>query len=283
MGFDLGWDDLLYLTPAAPFKALSDASGILSGADDARDSEKKMQGDIWDQRQINKNKQYDLLGGMQAPQMSPEMDRRLKALEDDSKPGPLVSDPYFQGQRAAVAQGGQQALSSVGNRRAAYDTSGGFSNQGSISDIYDRMGSQLAQVGAQSAQLKDQKSQVAAQARQAFTDSQVAYNNAIQQAKMAIESGDSQLAMQAISAAYQARENAANAQRQMTGQLLAIGGQIGAAAVGGGGGGGGASTATTYPQTAVSVSPAYTPTSPQQYADQASLPWAFSRSSGRGI
>lgn len=195
-------------------------SSALSGSDEANQRADKFQGDLAGQRANARTAQYNLLNGMQAPTVSPEMERRIRALEAESAPGPLVEDPLFQGDRAALVQGGQQALSGVQNVQKGYHTSGGFSNQGSISDVYDRLGAQLAQLGQQSRAVKEQKRDVAAQARQQIADGQTAYNNAIVQAKMAIESGDAAAANAAIQSAYQAKENIAQAQRQMTGSLI---------------------------------------------------------------
>lgn len=166
-------------------------------------------------RQQNKQNQYNLLGQMQGPQVSPLIQQRIKALQDQSKSSSLVEDPYFQQQRSQLVQGGQNALASVQNKNRAYNTAGGFANTGSVQNIYDRLGSQLAGLVQQSINLKDQKSQQAAQMSQGLADAQTAYNNSIVQAKMAIEAGDAQAAQQAMAQAYAAREQVQQRQNQL--------------------------------------------------------------------
>lgn len=186
-------------------------AGLFGGGDDDTQKYLDQQNAL---REQTKQNQLGYLGQLQAPTVSDATRRRITALEDESKPTSLVEDPYFQGQRATLVQGGQQALSSTDNAHAAYGTTGGFSNQGSAADIYDRLGGQLAQLGGQSAQLKDQKANQAAQMQQQIQDSQTAFQNAQIQAKIAIESGDSASASAAIQAAMQAKAayNAANQQ-----------------------------------------------------------------------
>lgn len=255
-------------------------SGGLSGADDSRQREDQSQWDQGELRKGAKQKQYDLLGQIQAPTMSPQMETRLKALEDQSQPGELSQDPYFQGVRSQLVQGGQQALSGVQNNHAAYGTEGGFSNQGSAHDVYDRLGSQMASLGQQSVNLKDQKAGMAAQARQQFADAQTQYQNAQTRAKMAIEAGDTQAALAAMQQAYAARENIQAAQNQMTGSLISAGT---AAATGGVG----KANQPANSQQALPSEPSgggdpYAATSGDQYAATASLPYAYQRAGSRG-
>jgi hypothetical protein len=206
----------------------------LSGAEDMERRLAEFEERQRREREQAKAKQYDLVGQLRAPQFSDQYVSRIKALEDESKPTSLVEDPLFQGDRATLVQGGQQALSGIQNQQRAQDVSGGFSNTGSVNDIYDRLGVELSALGQKSRQVKEQKRDVAAQARQQMVDAQVNFDNAVLQAKSAIESGDSQMAMAMIERAYQAREGIAAAERQMLGQLLSLGGTLGSAAAGGG-------------------------------------------------
>lgn len=203
-----------------PLRPITGVAGALSGKDEAEERADQRLREQGISRQQAKQKQYDLLGQMQGPSMTPAMERRLRALEEQSQPSELSQDPYFQASRANLVQGGQQALSGVQNKQAAYNTQGGFRNQGSINDVYDRLGAQMAQLGQQSVGLKDQKAMQAAQARQQFDEAQISYQNAQVKAKMAIESGDTQAALAALQQAYAARDAAQNAQAQMTGSLV---------------------------------------------------------------
>lgn len=268
-----------------PINGLNYLSGGLAGTDAANERADKYQADLYGQRQYAKQKQYDLINSLQAPQTSDATLKRIAALEDQSKEGPLSQDPYFQGARANLVQGGEQALSSVQNQQRAHDNSGGFANQGSINDVYDRLGAQMAQLGQQSVAVKDQKAQVAAQARQAIVDNQIAFQNSVAQAKMAVESGDSSTAMQAIQAAYTARENIAQAQRQMEASLIGAATSVGAAAAGAPGAGGGGQS-QSYQQQQIptvngsgatsSVNP-YGASTGDYYSSMANQPWAYQR------
>lgn len=179
-------------------------AGWLSG--DGGDNEEEKAKALAAERQKGKDTQYALLNSMQAPVQTASTAARIKALEDQSKSSSLVEDPYFQAQRAGLVQGGQQALSSVNNIDKGQGISGGFSNAGSASDIYDRLSGQLSQLGQNSVNLKDQKATQAAQMQQNFADAQSAFANAQIQAKMAIEAGDSASAMAAIQDAYEAKQ-----------------------------------------------------------------------------
>lgn len=193
-----------------------DLQGFLSdpsGANAANDRLLGYQNSSAAQRAAAKAKQYELLGSLKGPQVSDQVRNRIRALETESRPTSLVEDPYFQGQRATLVQGGQQALSSVQNNQKAQGTSGGFSNQGSVNDIYDRLGAQLSQLGQQSANVKSSKADQAAQMQQAIADGQIAFDNAVTNAKIAIESGDAAAASQALQQAYAAREQVVQNQR----------------------------------------------------------------------
>ncbi len=169
----------------------------------------ELQRQLEQKRQQSKQAQFALLD----QQMTPMMQNRIKALNDQSQAGPLATDPYFQGQRALAVQGGQQALSGVQNVNRAQGISGGFSNTGSINDVYDRLGGQLADLGGQSAALKDQKAQQAAELQQNFQNYQT-------QARMAIESGDYQAAQQALQAAFDTKQKIADAANQNQSSVL---------------------------------------------------------------
>lgn len=177
------------------------------------------------------------LNAQQAPKLSPQMEARLKALEGESQAGPLVSDPYFQADRAALVTGGQEALARVQNRQAATGATGGFSNQGSISDIYDRLGAQMAELGQRSADLKAKKADSVAQMRQDQTNAEIAYANAIEQARAAIEAGDMASAQAAMQYAIQVKSAAEKASRDFWGSIaggvLRAGGAVAGAAIGG--------------------------------------------------
>lgn len=192
--------------------------GFFGSSDD--DLEAQYQQQMAQERAQAKAAQYAALGTMQAPSLSDATKARIAALEDQSKATSLAEDPYFQAQRAGLVQGGQQALSNIANTQRAQGTTGGFANQGSIGDAYDRLSAQLSGLGQQSINLKDQKAQQAASMQQQFLDSQNAFANAQARAKMAIEAGDSQGAASAIQEAYKARTQSQNQQNQALGQMF---------------------------------------------------------------
>jgi hypothetical protein len=202
---------------------LGGIAGWLMGGDDDQEEYQKQ---VADQRARSKAAQMGYVDSMQGPTLSDSMRRRIAALEDESKATPLVEDPYFQGQRATAVQGGQKALSQVDNAHAAYGTSGGFSNQGSAQDAYDRLSGQLAGLGEASTKLKSQKADQAAQMQQGILDAQTAFHNAQAQARAAIEAGDSATAMQAINAAYAAKQKESELNQQMMGSLLSAGATV---------------------------------------------------------
>jgi len=196
--------------------------GLFGGNDD--DELKQYMADLEAQRAQTKLRQEGLVRTMQAPVISAAYQNRIKALEDQSKPTTLAEDPYFQGQRAMAVQGGQQALSGVQNQNRGQNVTGGFTNIGSTNDVYDRLSAQLSGLAQNSAQLKDQKAQQAADMQQARQDAQTNFENARQQALLAIEAGDSAAATQAIQAAYEAKAKIAEADQQMlTGALESAG------------------------------------------------------------
>jgi len=186
----------------------------------------KYQWDAGEDRKKAKEKQLELnrtLRSSTMPTFSPEMETRLKALQDESAPGELSQDPYFQGQRAIAVQGGQQALSGVQNHQGAYGTSGGFSNQGSIQDVYDRLSGRLAGLAQDSANLKSQKADRVAESRQHMADLRRAQESAFIRAQMAIESGDAAASQAALAQAFDAKEKIAAYQRQLGAQLINTG------------------------------------------------------------
>lgn len=257
---------------------------LIDQPDDARDradANQQSQKDLIDK---STQDQYNYVNQMQGPTLTDATQRRLKALDDQSQPGELSQDPYFQASRAQLVQGGQQALSGVQNRQAAYGTAGGFANQGSVNDVYDRLGSQMAQLGQQSVALKDQKANQAAQLRQQFNDAQTAFSNAQTQARMAIADGNTQKALAAMQAAYAAKEAITQAQLKMVGTGIQAagtiaGGMLGGppgAAAGAAAGGGIGDAATT------AASDPYAATTGEQYAASASLPWAYQRAGAGG-
>lgn len=213
MGF---FDDINPFNNDGFANKIVDPLDIISGR-----SEEARQGNFANQdllRRQAKQRQLDLLAGRKAPQMTPQMTARLAALEQEGQKGPLVADPEFQGYRSAVVTGGRQALAGVQNRQAATGTQGGFSNVGSMQNTYDRVGNQLAQLGQAQNIRKGQKLDQAAQGRQAFADSQIEFDNAIIQAKMAIEAQDSA----ALSDAYN-RMAAAKAQADQANKAMILG------------------------------------------------------------
>ena len=109
------------------------------------------------------------------------------------------------------------------------DVSGGFKNVGSMQDVYDRLGAQLAQLGQQSTQRKAQSRDAAAEVRQGIADAQISYDNEILRAKMAIEAGDAAAAQDAMNKAYAARETI----KQRTQQLFMGAAKLGVVALSG--------------------------------------------------
>lgn len=247
--FDDAWDAFSKYTPTG---WVLDGALDITGrhADDARNA--YFQDDLR-RRAAQKQRQLALLSQKKAPVMAPEMEARIKALEEESKPGPLVANPEFQGNRAQLVMGGRAALASVQNRQAASNTRGGFSNVGSMQNVYDRLGAQLGQLGQQATVRKEQKRDTAAQARQAFADAQTQHQNALIDAQMAIEAGDSNALNDAYARIYAAQVQADQARRAM---LV----NMGATAVSAVAGAGGRTPASTPDASAYAAqSPMYGP------------------------
>lgn len=163
------------------------------------------------------------VGNLRAPTQTDATKRRISALEEESKPGALVADPEFQAQRATLVQGGQQALSGVQNTQRTTGATGGFSNQGSIADVYDRLGGQLSQLGQQSNQLKQSKAKEAADMQQSYADAVTDFQNNQEKMRSAIESGDSDLAMEYMNRAYDAQQKISQNYRQAEQQAISGG------------------------------------------------------------
>lgn len=248
-----------------------------------------------------KEKQYGFLDQQTAPSYTPQVQARIKALESESQPTTLAEDPYFQGQRSTIVRGGERALASVQNTQRAAGTAGGFRNQGSIADVYDRLGGQLADLGGKSVALKSAKADQAAQMHQSLADAQTAYQNAVLQAKSAIESGDAAAAQAAIQAAIQAKETHDQATRAFWGNVIggvvtaggavaggALAGGAKAAATAGAGVAGGAAQMTSANGSGefggAPYSGGYGPGAPNLdpsmggYDPRISMPWAYQRS-----
>lgn len=164
-------------------------------------------------RRRNKKIQLDMLDQKKGPAWTPQQEARIKALEQESNLK-LHEDPQFQTQMRMATGGGAQALSGIQNRQAASGATGGFSNQGSISDVYDRLGTQLAMLAQNQNQFAGQKRDAAAQARQSLADAQLAFENAKVDARMAIEQGDYQAVASAMDRLYAAQAQADAAMRQ---------------------------------------------------------------------
>lgn len=212
---------------------LTELPSLLSGSEQMREDAERERQEQAGLRWESKQKQLGLLENMRAPEASSLTRARLAALQEESKPGALVEDPLFQGDRTRLLQGGTSELAGVGNIRRGYGMgSGGFRNVGSEQDIADRVGAQLAALGQQSRQVKEQKRDIASELQQSIDDAKINYANSITQAKMAIEAGDSQAASMAIQQAYAARQAASAADRQMAAALISGGSTIAGAALG---------------------------------------------------
>jgi hypothetical protein len=148
-----------------------------------------------------------------------------------------------------LVQGGQQALSGVANKRLGYGATGGFSNMGSISDIYDRLGTQLSQLGQESRQVKETKRDVVAQSYQAAADAERDFQNNQKKAEAAIIAGDIEAANRFMQAATEAEVRMRNAQADFTqsiaGNVIKGGLTAGAYALGGPAAAGGSLGAAT--------------------------------------
>lgn len=144
-----------------------------------------------EERRRWKQQQLGLLASKKGPEMTAEREARIKALEQEGNTS-LEQDPHFQTQMRRATGGGAQALSGIQNQQAASGAVGGFANQGSIQDVYDRLGTQLAGIGQEQHAFKEAAANKAADARQSFSDSKIAFENAQTDARMAIEAGDHQ-------------------------------------------------------------------------------------------
>lgn len=177
--------------------------------------------------------QLGYLDTLKAPEVSPQVQRRIAMLNEQSQDRPIVTDPFFQGQRAQVVQGGAQALAGVANQQMGRDVRGGFQNTGNIQDVYDRLGAQLAGVGQNAAQRRDQAAQQAAEMDQAILDKRIEFDNAKVRAQMAIAAGDAAAAQAALQQAFQAQSQIDNMERQFYGGVMQIGGTIAGGVMGG--------------------------------------------------
>lgn len=212
---------------------LSEAVPVLSGSAAKKKAQEEYQAQAQAERKRKLNNQLNTLGSMQAPQLSPLASKRIAALEAESAPKALAEDPLYAGQRAAVLGAGQQLQSGVENEQLGRNVRGGFANIGSTADIQDRLGVQLAQLGSQAKATQEKKRDMAAQAQQAAQDAQVEFQNAQARARMAIEAGDSDLALSFITQAMQAKQAAAEAERQMYAGIIGTAGTIAGGMMGG--------------------------------------------------
>jgi hypothetical protein len=171
-----------------------------------------------------KQNQLNLLGQLKGPSVSPQQEARIKALEQESQLS-LLNDPSFQAAQQRATRGGAAALSAVQNKQAATGAAGGFQNVGSMQDVYDRLGMELADIGQAQTMYKEQKRNTAADMRQGIADAQIDFENAKVNARMAIEAGDAAAAQQAMQQAYAAREAIKNRTQQLIlgGAQMAVG------------------------------------------------------------
>jgi hypothetical protein len=202
------------------------------------------------------------------PEMTSDVSNRIAAWQQESaKPtdtsyfdkqvheGPLATDTRFQRDQNLISAGAASQAANVVNRQAATGTRGGFQNVGSIADVYDRLGTQLAGLGQRQQELnqnirqqkfgymeqerarKEQLADRAAQAKQQFLDSQIAHDNMLKQARGAIETGDIDLGMKLIGDADKLRREQQLRYEQFWGNVL--GGVVQAAGAAAGGPAGG--------------------------------------------
>jgi hypothetical protein len=235
----------------------------LTGAREKQSELERFQAEQKKQREESKQRRLAALGGLQGPQVGEQSKARLAALQEESKApidtsyfdkgvfqGPLSQDPRLQAERAQAVTGGASALANVQNTQRATGASGGFRNIGSVSDIYDRLGAQMAQLSGRAYDLNRQteaqkmqyvqgetarreaKRAEAAALEQSAIDAQLAFQNAQARARDAIEAGDDAAAMQATLEAYQARQAGIDADRKL--KMGIVGGAIqgGATALG---------------------------------------------------
>jgi hypothetical protein len=250
-------------------------SALDFSGDQAEERLNNFQGQSAAQRAAAKRQQYALLGELKGPKATPQQEARIKALEEESKLS-LINDPNFQSPMRQATSGGAAALSSIQNKQAATGAVGGFQNVGSISDVYDRVGGQLAEIAQNQNQVKEQKRDTAADLRQSIADAEIAYQNSITNAKIAIESGDAQAAQTALAQAYQAREAIQNRTQQM---VLGLGGMA-VSAFAGAPAAPKAAAPTTSAQSPYLGDYSQAPTSSITYGDRENIPY-YQSSYGR--
>jgi hypothetical protein len=170
--------------------------GMISG--DAQRKKDQEQADFI--RNLGRERALNALSAQSAPGVSGAMQKRLAALEEESKPVPFSQDPTIQGERAQLLGGGARALSSIQNKQRAFGLQGGFSNIGSQQDVQDRLGGALSELAQKSRLEKESKADRVAQFYQQIDEAQNAFENARQAARAAIQ--------------------------QMYGQLVGVGGTI---------------------------------------------------------
>ena len=216
------------------------------------------------------NRRRAMLSGLPSrkPEQTSEMRDRISAWQAESKAptdlsyfdkqiheGPLATDWRFQRDQALAAKGAVSQASNIQNIQKAQGLSGGFENVGSIADVYDRLGAELAGLGQQQQALnqnirqqrfafseqeklrKQALADRAAQAQQDFVNSQISFENAVRQARAAIEADDVETAMRLINQANEVREQQKRANEQwwgnMFGGLATAGGAVAGGAMGG--------------------------------------------------
>lgn len=212
---------------------MSEAVPVLSGSAQKRRAQEEYQRQVADERRRRRETQLGILGQMQAPQLSPQAAKRIAALESESAPRALAEDPLYTGQRAQLLGAGQQLQSGIESEQLGRGVRGGFANIGSTQDVQDRLGVQLAGLASQAQATRERKRDMAAQASQALQDAQTEFANAQRRAQMAIESGDSDLALSMVTQAMQAKQAAAEAERQMYASIIGTVGTIAGGAMAG--------------------------------------------------
>lgn len=202
------------------------AGGLVSQAGGRRDARKAQeQGEFF--RNLGRERQTELIKAQKPSQVTPEMEARLKALEEESMPVPLVQDPKFQADRARLLQGGARELSSIQNIQRAGDIQqGGFRNVGSLQDVQDRLGVAMAGLAQQSQLERERKRDIVAETRQSIADAKQEFFNARNRALAAIEAGDMATALANLQAASLANQAINQQQQALFGNLMGIGGTV---------------------------------------------------------
>lgn len=223
-------------------------------------------------REKAKQVRLKAINDYRAPEMSEQLTTRLKEIQDQATApidtsyydnqiheGPIATDARYQGQRAQVVQSAQTQGSAIQNRARAANVSGGYRNVGTMQDVYDRLGTQMAGIGQQEFKdnqvLKGQKQQYTAsekvrredlkdrstQAYQSFLDAQNDFLTTQAKARAAVEAGDYEAANQALGQALQMKNQAEQAKRQFVSGLISGGlqtfGSVGGSVLGGAFGG----------------------------------------------